>query len=416
MKDPDRVHIRLFHSLLSRELEPLVGDLSQIDLPAGTVIFHEGDHGNHFCLVLQGSVEVIKALGTSEERILTAFGPDDCFGEMALLDPEHSRSASVRTRTAVSLLEIRRDDFDAMLRVQPALAYDLARMLSQRLRDTDDATIRDLQEKNRQLAKAYEDLKAAQALIIEKEKLERELEVAREIQRSLLPRALPQLPGFDFGARMEPARAVGGDFFDFIPLDDQRLGIAVGDVSGKGVPAALFMAMTRTLLRAEARAANSPKEVLRGLNEHLLEMNDAQMFVTVLYGILHTVTCRFTYGRAGHELPVQCDELGATTTPCCGHGEPLGVLPDPKIDENSIQLTPGQSLLLFTDGMTDAIDERGLFFGTKRLHQSLGACCHLSAQGICDRLFDMVMTHQCMVPQHDDVTLVAVRVSQNCLP
>ena len=103
---------------------------------------------------------------------------------MALLDPKYSRSASVRARTAVSLLEIKRSDFDAMLRVQPSLAYDMARMLSQRLRDTDNATIRDLQEKNRQLAQAYEDLKAAQALIIEKEKLERELEVAREMQRA----------------------------------------------------------------------------------------------------------------------------------------------------------------------------------------------------------------------------------------
>lgn len=411
MKDPGTVPINLFGSLLPKRLEHLAGNLSHIDLPANTIIFHEGDYGNHFFLLLQGSVEVIKALGTSEERVLTTFGPGDCFGEMALLDPKYSRSASIRARTAVSLLEIKRSDFDAMLRVQPSLAYDMARMLSQRLRDTDNATIRDLQEKNRQLAQAYEDLKAAQALVIEKEKLERELEVAREIQVSLLPRSLPQLPDFEFGARMEPARAVGGDFFDFIPLDEERLGIAVGDVSGKGVPAAIFMAMTRSLMRAEAREANSPKAVLRGLNEHLLEMNDTEMFVTVLYGILNTATRCFTYGRAGHELPVLCDERGATLTPCCGHGEPLGVFPAPEIDENAIQLAPGQILLLYTDGMTDAFDEQGISFGVKRLHQSLGACCRLSAQGICDRLIDMVMTHQSMVPQHDDVTLVAVRVS-----
>lgn len=412
MRDSGRLPLRLFGTLLSPHLERLVGNLAQIDVPANTMIFHEGDRGNHFYLVLQGSVEVIKALGTVDERILTIFGPGSCFGEMALLDPQYSRSASVRSCTAVSLLEIKRGDFDAMLRVQPSLAYDMARMLSQRLRDTDNATIRDLQEKNRQLAKAYEDLQAAQALIIEKEKLERELEVAREIQRSLLPRALPQFAGFDFGARMEPARAVGGDFFDFIVLDEDRLGIAVGDVSGKGVPAALFMAMTRTLLRAEAHEANMPREVLRSLNENLLEMNDAEMFVTLLYGILHMPTCRFTYGRAGHELPILCDAEGATLTPCCGHGGPLGVFPDPEIDENTVQLNPGQTLLLYTDGMTEAFDEQGLSFGIKRLHASLGACCHLSAQEICDRLLDLVMTHQCLVPQHDDVTLVTVRVTE----
>jgi sigma-B regulation protein RsbU (phosphoserine phosphatase) len=413
MKHPGIAQIRLFGSVPSDELEHIFLNLTQIDLPAHTLIFREGDFGNHFYVVLDGAVEIIKALGTSDERLLNARGPGESFGEMALLDPQHSRSASVRTRTEVTLLEIKRGDFDAMLRLQPALAYDMARMLSLRLRDADNATIRDLQEKNRQLAKAYQDLQAAQALIIEKEKMERELEVAREIQRSLLPRSLPHLLGFDFGARMEPARAVGGDFFDFIPLGDDRLGIAVGDVSGKGVPAAIFMAMTRSLMRAEAREAASPKEALRGLNENLLEMNDTGMFVTVLYGVLHAATCSFTYGRAGHELPVLCNELGETVTPCCGRGEPLGISTDPEIDEKTMQLTPGETLLIYTDGMTDAFDEQGVSFGVKRLHESLGASCHLSAQGTCDSLIELVMTHQCMVTQHDDVTLVAVRVSED---
>ena len=414
MKHPGMAKMLLFGSAPSNELEHLILNLTQIDLPANTLIFREGDYGNHFYVVLNGSVEIIKALGTADERLLSTRSPGECFGEMALLDPKHVRSASVRARNAITLLEVKRGDFDAMLQLQPALAYDMARMLSQRLRDADNATIRDLQGKNRQLAKAYQDLQAAQALIIEKEKLERELEVAREIQRSLLPRSLPDLPGFDFGARMEPARAVGGDFFDFIPFADGNLGIAVGDVSGKGVPAAIFMAMTRSLMRAEVREAASPKEALRGLNKNLLEMNDTGMFVTVLYGVLHAATCRFTYGRAGHELPVLCNELGVAVTPCCGRGEPLGVFADPEIDEKTIQLSPGETLLIYTDGMTDAIDEQGVSFGVKRLHESLGASCHLSAQGICDSLIELVMTHQCMVTQHDDVTLVAVRTSENC--
>jgi phosphoserine phosphatase RsbU/P len=412
MKHPDMAKIRLFGSVPSHELEYLIHNLTLIDVPANTLFFREGDYGNHFYVVLEGSVDIIKALGTADERLLSTRGPGECFGEMALLHPKHSRSASVRARTAVTLLEVKRGDFDAMLRLQPALAYDMARMLSLRLRDADNATIRDLQTKNRQLAKAYQDLQAAQGLIIEKEKMERELEVARGIQRSLLPRSLPRLPGFDFGARMEPARAVGGDFFDFIPLANDCLGIAVGDVSGKGVPAAIFMAMTRSLMRAEAREAASPKEALRGLNGNLLEMNDTGMFVTVLYGVLHATTCRFTYGRAGHELPVLCKEPGVTATPCCGRGEPLGVFADPEIDEQTIEFEPGETLLVYTDGMTDAFDEQGVSFGVKRLHESLGGSCHLSAQGICDSLIEEVMTHQCMVTQHDDVTLVAVRRSE----
>jgi phosphoserine phosphatase RsbU/P len=413
MKDPGRGQLHLFGSVLSDELEHFLANLPQIDLSANTLIFCEGDYGDRFYMVLKGMVEIIKALGTADERLINTRGPGDCFGEMALLDPEHLRSASVRARTAVKLLEVRRGDFDAMLHLHPLLAYDLARTLSRRLRDTENATIRDLQKKNRQLVMAYEDLQAAQGLIIEKKKMERELEVAREIQRSLLPRSLPHLTGFDFGARIEPARAVGGDFFDFIPLGPESLGIAVGDVSGKGVPAAIFMAMTRSLMRAEMREASSPKGALRGLNEHLLEMNDNDMFVTVLYGVLDAATCSYTYGRAGHQLPVLCNKQGETVTPACGHGEPLGVFDNPEIDENTIQLTPGDILLIYTDGMIDALDRQGTAMGIERMHESLAACCHLSAQGICDSLIEMVMAHQCLATQHDDITLVAVRVSEN---
>src|SRR5439155_21220972 len=129
--------------------------------------------------------------------------------------------------------------FDALLHRQPSLAYEMVRVLSVRLRESDDSTIRDLQEKNRQLTLAYEELQAAQAQIIEKEKLEYELQVARELQERMLPRALPGMEGFDFGARMVAARAVSGDFFDFIVLDDDAVGVVVGDVCGKGLPAAL---------------------------------------------------------------------------------------------------------------------------------------------------------------------------------
>jgi phosphoserine phosphatase RsbU/P len=413
MKDPGRGQLHLFGSVLSDELARHLANLPLLDLPSNSLIFCEGDYGDRFYMVLDGTVEIIKALGTADERLINTRGPGDCFGEMALLDPEHLRSASLRTRTAVRLLEIRRGDFDALLHLHPPLAYDLARTLSRRLRDAENATIRDLQQKNRQLIKAYEDLQAAQEAIIEKKKMERELEVACEIQRSLLPRSLPHLPGFDFGARMKPARAVGGDFFDFIPLRPNSMGIAVGDVSGKGVPAAIFMAMTRSLMRAEIREASSPKEALRGLNEHLLEMNDTDMFVTVLYGVLDAASCSYTYGRAGHQLPVLCKKLGEIVTPGRGHGEPLGVFQNPEIDENRIQLTPGETLLLYTDGITDALDKQGVPMGVKRMQESLAACSHLSAQGICDSLIEMVMAHQQMATQHDDITLVAVRVSEN---
>jgi phosphoserine phosphatase RsbU/P len=308
-------------------------------------------------------------------------------------------------------MEMSRSDFDGLLRSWPEAAYDLAKVLSGRLRDTDNATIRELKEKNRQLENAYRELQAAQAHIIEKKKLERELELAWEIQNSMLPRSLPRFAGFDFGTRIAPARAVGGDFYDFIPLGDNTLGIAVGDVSGKGMPAAIFMAMTRSLMRAEASRADSALEALQGVNRHLLDMNESGMFVTVLYGTLNGKTREFHYGRAGHELPILCNDQGITTNPYCGHGQPLGILADPAIDEQTVKLFPGDTLLLFTDGVTDAFNDIGVSFGLERLRKSVGACCNDPPQLLCDRLTDLVMKYQEPIPQHDDVTIVAIRAS-----
>jgi phosphoserine phosphatase RsbU/P len=411
MNDFGNIQIPLFASIPSGELQELLTSLNQIVIPPDTILIHEGESGDTFYVVLEGEMEVVKAFGTAEEQLLKTLTCGEYFGEMSLLDPQRIRTASVVSRTAVRLLEMSRPDFDALLRSWPEAAYDLAKVLSGRLRDTDNATIRELKEKNRQLENAYRELQAAQAHIIEKKKLERELELAWEIQNSMLPRSLPRFAGFDFGTRIAPARAVGGDFYDFIPLGDNTLGIAIGDVSGKGMPAAIFMAMTRSLMRAEASRADSAPEALHGVNRHLLEMNDSGMFVTVLYGMLNGKTHEFHYGRAGHELPILCNVQGVTTNQCCGHGQPLGIIADPSIDEQTVKISPGDTMLLFTDGVTDAFDETGVPFGLERLHKSLGACCNDPPQQLCDGLADLVMKYQHPIPQHDDVTIVAIRAS-----
>src|SRR5512136_2386394 len=141
-------------------------------------------------------------------------------------------------------------------------------------------------------------------------KMEAELDFAREIQRSILPGQLPEKAGCDFGALMVPARAVGGDFYAFIELDENRVGIAVGDVSDKGVPAALFMALTFSLINTEARRCSSPRELLSTVNQYLLSMNESGMFVTVLYGIFDRLTREFQYTRAGHDRPIVLDANG----------------------------------------------------------------------------------------------------------
>lgn len=403
--------IPLFSSLPCEEVTHLLATLRKIELPENSVVIREGDRGENFFILLEGQLEIVKAMGAPEERLLSIREPGDYVGEMSLLDPDGLRTASIRTRSAAKLLELDHGEFEALLMRHPGVVWQMARMLSLRLRDSDNATIRDLQEKNRQLDSAYRELQAAHAQIVEKEKLERELQVAREIQESILPRTLPNFYDFDFGARMIPARAVGGDLFDFIPLSHDALGIAVGDVSDKGVPAAIFMAMTRSLIRSEAEKASSPREALAGVNRHLMEMNDAGMFVTVLYGVLNATTREFAFARAGHLPPILCQRDGSISTPSVALGQPLGVFPNPALDEASLTLNPGSTILIYTDGLSEAMDEGGEIFGMERVHVALSSQRGNSAQGICGKMVDAALLHCGSVPQNDDMTVVAVQAA-----
>ena len=222
--------VQLFAALPPAEIDALAASLHQTTYPAQTILFREGDHGDNFYIVLDGSIAIVKALETEDERLLALRGPGEFVGEMSLLESDGLRTASVRAQTDTTVLEVTRADFDTLLHRYPTIAYTMLRVLSTRLRTSQDATIHDLQEKNRRLARAYSDLQAAQEQLIEQETLARELELARGIQESMLPQQLPELAGFDVGARMVPARMVGGDFFDIIPLGPDTLGIVIGDV------------------------------------------------------------------------------------------------------------------------------------------------------------------------------------------
>ena len=240
-------------------------------------------------------------------------------------------------------------------------------------------------------------------------KLESELSVAGEIQKSMLPRSIPRLAGYEFSATMLPAKSVGGDFFDFIPLGDNLLGIAVGDVSDKGVPAALFMAMVRSLLRAEAHPGRSVQEVLRSVNSHLLDMNDKEMFVTVVFGVLNAITRQFQYVRAGHEIPFFFDGQGSAQRLPKAKGQALGVLEEIALDEQTIELTRGSMLLLCSDGITDAPNRQNVNFGYDGLVGAVGRMDNPSASVVCDQLIKAVREHQAGSMQYDDMTVVVMQ-------
>jgi serine phosphatase RsbU (regulator of sigma subunit) len=410
MKEKILKSIPLFGSLPNEEIKSLSAILQTKEIPEGTFVFSEGEPGRRFFIVLEGEVDIIKAQGTEDERLLAIRPSGSIIGEMSLFDTDGSHTATVRARSPLTVVEMTHSDLDALLQRQPTLAYEMIRIISHRLAESENLTIRDLREKNLQLTEAYNELKEAQAQIIEKEKLEKELEVARDIQSSILPRILPKNEKFDFGHTFVPVSAVGGDFFDFIPLDENNMGIAVGDVTDHGVPAALFMALTVTLLRAESRRTRSACDTLQSVNRQLLEVNDTGMFVTLLYGILNYETNEFRYARAGHSLPLLLDSNNEFLRLEQESGQPLGLFPDMTIDEQSLILPSNSLLFVYTDGVTEAMNDKDEFFGVERLRQVLKQNGKRSASDICDSVWKSLKDHLGDTPQQDDITLLSMSV------
>jgi serine phosphatase RsbU (regulator of sigma subunit) len=244
--------------------------------------------------------------------------------------------------------------------------------------------------------------------------MEGELKIARQTQRSILPRRVPRRAGYDFGSLIIPARAVGGDFYDFIDLNDDRLSLVIGDVSDKGLPAALFMALTFSLLRAETERSDDPCQILVNVNHYLLKMNASGMFVTLLYGILNCKTGLFQYARAGHLPPIILDELGQVLEVSRHTGQPLGLFEDVKLDVQQVTLTRGGLVLLSSDGLNEAADAQGNEFGFARIQQQLFTHRRESARTICKKLWEAVYAHSGNLPHQDDfVTVVVKRMEQN---
>ena len=239
--------------------------------------------------------------------------------------------------------------------------------------------------------------------------MEGEMRIAHLTQQSILPLHLPQREGYDFGSLINPARAVGGDFYDFIQLDNDRLSIIIGDVSDKGLPAALFMALTFSLLHAETEHSDDPLHILRNINRYLMKMNASGMFVTLLYGILDCRKGSFKYVRAGHQLPIVMDKHGKVIEIGMDDGQPLGLFDEVKLDIQEVAIPPGGLVLLFSDGLNETFDIQCNEFGFEGIQRELikhrGEC----AQTICDRLWNAVEAHRGEALVQDDFSAVVLK-------
>ena len=247
----------------------------------------------------------------------------------------------------------------------------------------------------------------------EKKRLDHDLQIARDIQRILLPSKPPQIEGFDIAGINIPARQVSGDYFDYIKVDADRLGVVIADVSGKGVPASLIMAICRSVLRAEARLGQSPAEVLRKVNRQLYPDIKEDLFISMAYVILDQKNHHVTLSRGGHDAPLlyraASGEVEVLKPPGMALGIDSGDVFDRITGDLSVPLERDDCLVLYTDGVTEMLDANGDEFGPERMTRSVRASASEGAQAVIARLTEDVRNFANGHPQNDDITLIVVR-------
>lgn len=251
---------------------------------------------------------------------------------------------------------------------------------------------------------------------VARQRLEEELSLGRQIQMSMLPPACPYFPGWDIVASYEPAMQVGGDFYDFFPVPGELaglLGLVIADVSDKGVPAALFMALCRTIIRNNALRGRPPADALVWANRYIQEDSQSDLFLSAFYGVLNTDDGEFTFANAGHNPPLWWRSARQQIEPLDASGIVLGVLDDVSLDERTIQIAEKDVLILYTDGVTEAINARFEEFGVSRLETAVADTLHTQpdadAETIKQAILNAVGTFTGNVTQFDDITLLIAR-------
>lgn len=240
--------------------------------------------------------------------------------------------------------------------------------------------------------------------------IQHDLNISREIQQAILPQKflpIPDEPNFDVYASMVAANEIGGDFYDFFLIDKHRLGFVIGDVSGKGISAAIFMAVSRTLIRATGLKGDSVSECMRYVNQLLCQESVSSMFVTVFYGELNALTGEVVYVNAGHNPPYILSSNGIREVEMT-NGLPLGVMEDFNFESKKIQLKNGEQLLLYTDGVIEAVNQEQTAYGEKKFENFLKQNLNLPVETIIKKSFAEVSEFAGVAPQSDDITLLGI--------
>ncbi|HKZ84687.1 MAG TPA: SpoIIE family protein phosphatase [Anaerolineae bacterium] len=374
---------------------------------AGKTIFREGSQGTTLWIIKDGEVDIVKGRGRDEVTLVTRRA-GEFFGEMGIIEGA-KRSATTRARSDVTLIEVPGDTVMKTLLKHPPVLLETTRQLSSNLRQADTTMIQGLKKKNAELRRAYKALQEAQDEIVEKKRLERELELARELQDSLLPRELPHLPGLQFAGRSRPAEAVGGDFYDVIPIRSNLFGLLIASVAGQGLFAAIFMALTRALIVSEGQRQEHPHVVASNVHRLLLQLAKPTMPVSMFYGLIDVREGAVTYVNAGHAAPLVRNADGSVAA-LAGAGTQLAASLRVQVDERATTVQAGQTLVLHTEGLTRTENPAGESFGAARLKAVLGDQM-TSAEDLVDRLFAAVDAHRAEAAQRRDQALLVVHAS-----
>jgi serine phosphatase RsbU (regulator of sigma subunit)/anti-sigma regulatory factor (Ser/Thr protein kinase) len=343
----------------------------------GDCLFKAGDTADRMFYIAKGAImlpEINKVIKQGE-----------VIGEMGIFSPYKQRTASAVCEEDVEAYTMGKDEVINFFGKDPAMAIDLIQLSIKRF---------------------IENLKAETAA---RERIESELRIAQEIQASMLPSVFPQRKEFEIFAMMDPAKEVGGDFYDFFFVDEKRLCFVIGDVSGKGVPAALFMAIAKTLIKTEAKQGLSTDEVLSVVNSILAQDNQTCLFVTVFCAILNIETGDIEFANGGHNPPLVCTSSGCYNYMKMACGFVIGVMDNMKCENQRLSLKPGDTIFLYTDGVTEAMDPQKLQYGEDRLKEVLSSNQQKDIKELINIMRQDVLTFAKGAQQSDDITMLALR-------
>ncbi|OAI56946.1 hypothetical protein AYO49_03175 [Verrucomicrobiaceae bacterium SCGC AG-212-N21] len=428
-------------------------NLPVVTLAAGEVLFRQGDPADALFFIEEGELAVMLEVPDAGRVPVRRFGPGQCLGEMALYRSER-RTATVESLTDARLRKLTAAELAVMELGSPSVALAMHRHVASLLAERVVYSNVELKDPLARLAHAMRGLAAsdfastgwdrtaittatkrpdevgsiAQAMdylvkrlhsyiddlrraTAAREAMESELRIAGEIQASLLPPPLTkdELAHLDFAATIKPARETGGDLFDGFQLKDGRFFMLVGDVSGKGVPAAVFMALTAMGVRTLAREVTEPGKLLTQVNRLLCERNNTMQFVTTFAAILNPKTGELAWANAGHPSPALLDAGGRLTWLEGPRAVPLGAFEQADYQTQTAKLAKGTTLVVYSDGVTEAMDPEKTLFGNERFIQCFAGTSVSTARDTVSRLITAVKQHEAGATQTDDITVIALR-------